>query len=399
MILRAKNKAELDKHIDAAYGPQTSIVLRYRNVFRFHGSPRKDAGYKKWLQKTSIREGARIFPLLNYRGVEIYILDTTSLMHTKTLKALDGCITTAHCKERGYKTVVFESGGNTGAALTGYGLRAGLETFLFLPEENLPLLNSRIFESRKAHLITVKDPKLTKKAAHLFAKDNNLKHIPELSWRYESSMFRGLFILEYMLKNLKFDWLTQTVSAAFGPIGIYGILKNFKKELKTLPRFLGVQQQANCPMVKFWRSKGKTIGKTGLDSTGELLTKVMYDIKPQTYGTYKDLVSVLVSSHGDMTTINHAEFSDFLRYNFGARDILDLFKAHGIVLTANKGDIVEKTGLMALAGTFKEINSGKIARGSRVLCCLTSGVSEADGKAKPEYRISDLKDIKRLCRR
>ncbi len=51
---------------------------------------------------------------------------------------------------------------------------------------------------------------------------------------------------------------------------------------------------------------------------------------------------------------------------------------------------MEKTGLISLAGTLKEIDNGKISKGSKVLCCLTSGISEADGKSKPEFRIPSL---------
>ena len=220
MNLFAGNKIDLDKAIDPEYQAETSIVLRYKNAFQFGMTAGEDSEYKKWLKRTSIREGARIFPLLTYQGVAIFILDETSLMHTKTLKSIDGCITIARCKLNGHERVVFESGGNTGTALTQYGIRAGLETVMFIPEENLPLLNSRIFESGKAHLFSVKKPGLVKKAARFFVAQNGFRHIPERDWRYEASMFRGSFILEHLLKKDKFDWFTQTVSAAFGPIGI-----------------------------------------------------------------------------------------------------------------------------------------------------------------------------------
>jgi threonine synthase len=387
MKLLTRNKRDLERAIDPEYSPDKSIVLRYRHAFHFARTAEEDSEYKKWLQGTSIREGTRIFPLFVYKGVEVFILDETSLMHTRTLKSIDGCITTARCKLNGYERVVFESGGNTGTALTQYGIRAGLETFLFIPEENLSLLDSRIFESKKAHLFSVEKPGLVKEAAHLLGKLNGLKHIPEADWRYEASIFRGFFILEYMLEKEKFDWLTQTISAAFGPIGIYRVLRRFRKELKDTPRFLGVQQEANSPMYRAWKTKKATIEPTEISSMKELLTRVMYDVKPQTYGTYKDLKNILVRTGGDLTTVNHQEFTDFLEDEFDGKSILNLLKDHGIEITLNNGEVVEKTGLIALEGTLKEIDKGRIAKGSKVLCCLTSGISEADGKAKPELRI------------
>ena len=393
MKLLAGNKIDLNRAIDPKYKTEKSIVLRYRNAFQFGMTIEEDSEYKEWLKRTSIREGARIFPLLIYKGVAIFILDETSLMHTKTLKSIDGCITIAKCKLNGYEKVVFESGGNTGTALTQYGVKAGLETFMFIPEENLSLLNSKIFRSKKAHLFSVEKPGLVKEAAHLLGKLNGLKHIPETDWRYEASMFRGIFILEYMLEKEKFDWLTQTISAAFGPIGIYRVLRSFLKEMKEAPRFLGVQQEANSPMYKAWRRKRENIEPTEINSMKKLLTRVMYDAKPQTYGTYEDLKNILVSTGGDLTTVNHQEFTEFLGQDFDRKSILDLLKDHGIEIMLNNGEVVEKTGLIALAGTLKEINRGKIAKGSKVLCCLTSGISEADGKAKPELRITRLDEI------
>jgi len=201
------------KSIDKKYPAETSIVLRYRNAFTF-GTEEEDARFKDLLKSTSIREGARIFFLLKYKGVEIFVLDETSLMHTKTLKSIDGCVTIARCKLAGYHRVVLETGGNTGSALTAYGTRSGLETFCFIPRENLSLLNSKFFKSPKAHLILVEDPGFVKESAHLFEKLYGLKHIPETSWRFEASRFRGLRILEYLLdESMKFDWITHTISA------------------------------------------------------------------------------------------------------------------------------------------------------------------------------------------
>lgn len=390
MKLLARNRVDLDKCIDARYSPEESIVLRYRNAFEFGTRAQKDSDYKAWLQKTSIREGARIFPLLRYRGVYIYILDETSLMFTRTLKSIDGCVSIAMCKLRGYDRVVFESGGNTGTALTEYGQRAGLETFFFCPEENLSLLNSKTFDPDYAHLISVERPGMVKEAARLFEEMNGLKHIPETEWRYNASVFRGFFVLEHMIDRGRFDWLVQTVSAAFGPIGIYRVLQEFREDIGEAPRLLGVQQAVNCPMYKSWKSNRASLEPTEIDTTSHLLTRVMYDVKPHTYGTYKDLRKVLVDSKGDLTTIGHKEFSDFLEREFGGKTVLDLLQDNGIEISGRDGDVVEKAGLIALTGTVKEIDNGLIKEGSNVLCCLTGGMSAANGQAKPEYRINDV---------
>ncbi len=391
MIFLAKDKNELEKLIDEDYYAEKSIVLRYRNAFRFEGSDEEDSAYKDWLRKTSLREGTRIFRLLRYKGVDVHIFDETSLMHTRTLKSIDGCITIARCRFYGHHRVFFESGGNTGTALTEYGHRAGLETFLFIPEDNLPLLNSRTFRSRKAHLITVKEPGMVKKVSGFLENLDGLQRIPRVSWRYEASMFRGMFILEHMLSNQRFDWISQTISAAFGPIGIYRVMNSFKNEIGGIPKFLGIQQEGNCPMYKAWRTK-KDFEPVEVKSTRQLLTKVMYDDKPYTYGTYMYLKEILSHSAGDLATINRSEFMDLLGHNFDQKNVLDLLRDKGIEITVSGGEVVEKTGLIALAGTLKAIDNNIILKGSRVLCCLTSGISKADGKAKSEFSISNMDD-------
>jgi len=400
MSVLEKDKQNLDECIDPAYSPQVSIVCRYRNAFTF-GASEEDARFKELLLETSLREGARVFPLLTYRGVDIHILDESSLMHTGTLKSIDGCITLAQCKQRGYERVVFESGGNTGTALTEYGQKAGLETFLFVPEENLSMLDSKLFEPDRAHLISVAEPGWVKEAARALVGLNGIRHIPEVDWRYQASTFRGFFILEYMLTHGGFDWLTQTVSAAFGPIGIYRVLHDFFTGTAGIPRFLGFQQEANCPMYKAWKSRDKALEVSPPEpSIGDkLLTKVMYDVAPYTYGTYDDLKGVLTSTRGDLSTVNHSEFFDLFKHDFGGKGVLDLLDENGVRIRERDGEVIEKTGLIALAGTLKEIDNKKIAGGSKVLCCLTSGTRAGDGRARPEYRVSSLENVVRDCHR
>ncbi len=391
MRVSVRNRAEFDQCIDPGYGPRESIVLRYRNALEFGTTVEKTSEYKTWLRKTSIQEGARIFPLLNYRGVEVYILDETSLMFTKTLKSIDGCVSTALCKTKEYDRVVFESGGNTGTALTAYGLRAGLETFFFCPAENISLLNSKVFEDRRAHLIAVEDAGSVKDAVRLFSERTGVPRIPEGDWRYFASMFRGFFILEYMMANGKFDWLVQTISAAFGPIGIYRVFRAFATQLGVPPRLMGIQQEGNCPMYRAWKSDKMETTPAGPDPGGRLLTRVMYDTAPHTYGTGKDLRGLLLDTKGDVTTVNHSEFASFSKIIFDGKTVVDLLQDMGVEISTKDGEVLDKTGLLALAGTLKEIDKGTISPGSRVLCCLTSGVSDADDRAKPEYGVKNVK--------
>ncbi len=139
-----------ERAIDRSCPADRSVVLRYRKACRLWESPATDA-LEPLLPRTSLGEGMRVVPLFVHRGVTVDVLDSTSLMATHTHKSVDGCVTTAHCLRAGYSRIVFESGGNTGAALTLYASRAGIETFLFLPAENLTA-------ARRRHLRRTRSP-------------------------------------------------------------------------------------------------------------------------------------------------------------------------------------------------------------------------------------------------
>jgi len=372
--------------IDREWSAEQSVVLRYRNCLRFEASAGDDEELKKLFLRTSIREGLRIAPLLVYRDVEILILDETSLMRTHTLKSIDGAVSIARSVQRGYRRIAFESGGNTGTALTVYGNRLGLETFLVVPAENLSLLDGADFTDPNSHLIAVRDRERVKQVASDLREREGLPKVPQPEWRLEASRFIGSFLLEAMLEGLRIDCLVQTISAAFAPIGIFRVLRHQQTELRRLPRFLGVQQAPNCPMYQIL----KGVEATGEASAGDrLLTRVMYDSSPQTYGTVDELRRILEETDGDLAVVDSRDFDRLLAEDFGGAGILDVLAAAGVNIFVREGEIVETTGLLALTGALKEIAAGRVSAGSRLLVCLTSGTGKPDGKAVPEVWIEE----------
>lgn len=398
MRLTATDRAGLERSIDDRCAPDRSIVLRYARAVRLCDDAGEDAEVKAGLERNSLDEGARILPLLEYRGVEVSVLDETSLMSTGTLKAVDGCLTASLLQASGATRVAFESGGNTGAALTAYGQRAGIETFFFCPNENLDLLDSQLFRARTAHLIGVQDRHRVKELAACFASMASIQRVPLREWRLGASLFRGLFLLEQLWQGRSYDWLAQTVSAGFGPIGIYRVLRAFKDELGPLPRFLGVQQAANAPVYRAWQ--GAPAGEARPAESGgpdRLLSRVMYDAVPQTYGTVEDLLAVVHSTRGEVLTVDEGEFDHHVVRPQEREPVVLLLEEKSIRITQRGGAIVDKTGLIALAGALKAVDTGVIAPGSRVLCCLTSGVSGMDGQAEPEVVVRGEADVLRYA--
>lgn len=393
MKLLAESRSTFERRIDGAFRPDTSIVCRYRDALQFDEHAERDLAFKRHLLESSIREGARVVPLVTYGGVAIHILDETSGMATGSLKAIDGCLTKSVCRMEGIGRIAFESGGNTGSALTRYGQVDGLETFFFCPFDNVDLLDSRLFESRRAHLIAVKDRRRLKELTGLFAKTAGVRHVPDKAWRYAAGMFRGLFLLEHMLRAGGFDWISQTVSAAFGPIGIYQVLAPFRQEFRGLPRFLGIQQEANCPMYRAWKpAAARRLGKAGQEH-GTLLARIMYDDSPETHETYRDLHQLLLLTRGDLLTVNEEEFDSYLRPSAEHGPLLELLQSRGIAISLRSGQVLDKAGVIALVGTLKAIDAGVIPAGGSVLCALTGGVTAADGRAQPEMTVRGAQDV------
>jgi threonine synthase len=372
--------------IDTSCAAERSVVLRYRDAVRLADDDGEDRRLKELLAATSIREGVRLVPLGVHRDVRIDVLDETSLMRTRTLKSIDGCVTIAHCLARGDQGIVFESGANTGTALTVYGNRHGLDTFLFAPAENLDLLDAGAFAGPGAHVFAVDRPGDVKRAAAEFAAERGLPRVPELAWRIQASTFVGCFLLEQLLAGERFDVLAQSISAGFGPIGIYRVLGARRDAIGALPAFLGVQQAANAPMVDAWRARSN--GSAGpVPSTSGLLARVMYDGEPGSYGTFGELRGMLDESEGTLATVDAGEFEQAIATRVEAEPVLRRLAARDVrIATRPDGSVLDKTGLLALAGTVRAIEAGEIAPGSRVLVCLTGGTARPHGRVEAARR-------------
>jgi threonine synthase len=376
------------RKIDGRSPADRSVALRYRSLVRFSSDRAEDERVRAELSATSLREGARIFPLLEYREVAIDVLDLSSRMESRTLKSVDGCVTTAHCRAAGLRRVAFESGGNTGTALTRYARHAGLETFCFVPAANLPLLDASTFGDADAHLIAVDDPARLKDVLERFTERTGVARVPRTGWRLQASTLVGCFVLEALLGGATYDWLAQSISAAFGPIGVYRTLLEHRAALPRLPRFLGIQQAANCPMVRAWRSSAAP------PDAEPLLIEVMYDRESQRYGTFEALRHLLVESDGDLAPIARSQYESRLREQ--GDDIVERFARAGAALGVRGGEIIEKAGVLSLVGVLEAIDDGRIAPGSRVLTCLTGGTGSPDGRAVPDVTLGPEDALRRF---
>jgi hypothetical protein len=73
--------------------------------------------------------------------------------------------------------------------------------------------------------------------------------------------------------------------------------------------------------------------------------------------------------------------------------VLAALREQGIDIAALNGEVIEKTGMITLAGVFKAIRDGQIAGGCRVLACITSGVRRSATAAVPSWQLTDIDSL------
>jgi len=329
-----------------------------------------------------------------YKGVRIFVMDESTKMETGTYKSLDGCLTTAICKQNGEARIAFSSGANAGTAWTHYGTRIGIETFFFCPPTTLYKIRGELFENERAHLISVGGTdRDVKKAAQIFGEITKVRMVPQVEWRFLSAGVRGMYLAEQMMmRGEPFDWFAQTICAGFGPIGIYRILCHLA-QAGTIPNswicgFLGIQQSALSPIATAWKNRELHLSSPGVWNHSQAIEPGLYNTHPSE--TYEPLADILSFTNGDMIDVEFQEYHDFKTEYIGR------LEEAGIRLTIRPetNDFLEKAGVLAGAGVIKAIHAGIITNGQSVVCSLSGGTGSAPSRpAVPEFTIAANADL------
>lgn len=349
--------------IDESFSAEESVVLRYRKLHSFQiGLPE--------LAASSIREGCRVFPFMRYRAVEISLLDAVSLSATGTFKAIDACVVSALAKQAGITKCALASGGNTGFARARYAERLGIETYWFYPADNEYLIPAEARTAKGIHLFPIEDPGKVKAACNGFVATHPDVALIPVEWKTSSFESLGGFIAEKSVELGGFDWVAQTVSAAFAPLAYCRVLKQLVHTgvLAKKSRFLGVQQQENCFMYKAWKKHEQ---QGPIATTNDLLLPVIFDTEPHTYRTQEQFFSLLREHQGDLNTISREEFGEFESNFVPTHGLIAALRSNGVPVKVAEGRLQERAGFVALAGVLKAIDAGEIAPGSRVLSVLS----------------------------
>jgi threonine synthase len=378
--------------VDEEFPPERSLLLRYRRAIEA-----VDGGVAPPLDDLlacSLSEGARALFLAEHRGVRIFVADESSLMATGTYKALDACVIAACARRAGLRRVVLSSGGNLGYALAAYARRSGLSLVFFHPASTLYKLDASNFDFDGARVVSVDLPeRAVKSLAVAFARRWKLPHVPDVRWRLAASAVRAPFLLESAARlGERFDVLAQAMCAGYGPVGIYrcfaALVDGGWVDAARVPRFLGLQQDANAPMVRAWGEGASAIGARHVAAAPDrYLEPGLYNTNPEE--NYARLHDLIRRFGGELEAVSEAG------YRRHEETLLGWFAARGLAFTRrpDSAEVLEKTGLITGAGLLEAIERGRVPAGRTALYLLTGGLRavETGAALAPHARVDDTR--------
>ncbi len=242
--------------LDAArkYFSKADLLKRAGNMWRwFELMPVRD-------EQNVITLGEGYTPLLpavalgqKFGATQLFIKEE-GLNPTGSFKARGLSAAVSKAKELGVRAIAMPSAGNAGAALAAYGARAGIEVFVFMPEDTPEIMKREGF-IYGAHVYLVKG--LINDAGKIVRDNAGARSWFDVStlkepYRAEGKKTMGLELAE------QFNWeLPDAILyPTGGGTGIVGMWKAFE-ELEALgwigskrPKMISVQAEGCAPIVK-----------------------------------------------------------------------------------------------------------------------------------------------------
>jgi threonine synthase len=318
----------------------------------------------------SIAEQMRIAgPALDYRGVQIDLLDESSLMHTGTFKSSLAAVAVADALARGRAGFVTVSAGNTAQAMAAYAAPHGLECFLFVTAVSHYKLDRRLLAHPNVHLFEIDRPEQElKRLGAAFGRRAAVLTLPTPEQQLTGNKVRALYLAgQHREGRPRYDWIAQSLSGGFGPLGFYeGIAELAARghwPAGAAPALLGVQQEGNCPLA----ARSKAAQPNG---RVPLLEPTLYATRPAGAAGLRQIVGRYGGAIRAVSNRSYLAREDEFIERVQQRGI-----TCGRALLAPGRPPVERSGLLALAGVFEAVERGIIPRGSRVLVCFTGGCS------------------------
>lgn len=335
---------------------------------------------KHSIERSELSECATLISGAVYKSVKLYFLDMSSGSATGTFKDWVACATIAYCKKNEIPEFVTQSSGNTANAIAKYCQSHKIKTNIFYLKENKHKIKPQFYQNKKF----IKTHEVSSSGAQMkiltseFSKKKNVPWLPDLKIQIGSNSFRADVIHKITsMYGIRFDWVSQSLSSAYGVLGFYDGLRRLKISSISGYRFLGIQQTAVCPFVrKFDPAQCATI-----DSNKEpIIEKTLFRSKP-TEELYKLMERILDEYGGGFTLVSKCLYDEVLPF------AIKLLYESGIIIAKDSfGDYFEKSGIINLVGVLNAIDNGIIKEGQSVLAAITGGCdSGPKGTLIPDY--------------
>jgi hypothetical protein len=158
-----------------------------------------------------------------------------------------------------------------------------------------------------------------------------------------------------------------------------------------VPRFLGIQQAANAPIVRAWQAGEREITKQHTDNgnLGRYIEPGLYNTNPRI--NYSNLIDLMDRYGGAFLAV------DGDSYQMYEETVIGWFRDVGLEFTRKPqtGEILERAGILTGVGIMKAIEQGVVNQGSRVLYLLTGGFRRLSSfeRLQPDLEVNGTRPI------
>ncbi|MEU8975902.1 pyridoxal-phosphate dependent enzyme [Streptomyces monashensis] len=346
----------------------TSVVLRY--------AEHVDGVEEAALRRVSQREGARIVRLPPFAGVELDVLDLSTLAHTGTFKDWVACVATARALQARTPIVAAQSSGNTANALASYVSHAGIRSVVLYPPDSRRRIHPHLAAHPLVDFVEVDAGEhRIKQILREVAQAAGVPALPSLTDQYEGNKLRAHLLCD-AAKELghDWDWHVQALSSAYGPLGFYRGVDELG--CGPGPRLLGVQQEAVAPYAE-------ALGGVGTDPTARILEPTLFR-RLLTDDLVREVRRLCANTAGTVRMLSNRRYLDS---QWRAVQLLEDAGVH--VTLSPDGEPRERAGLYALCGALAAIEDGLVSRGERILVVHTGGSGPACDLFDPEHTAAE----------
>lgn len=292
----------------------------------------------------SLNEGnTPLIPLVNLSkewGVDIHV-KVEGANPTGSFKDRGMVMAVAKAKEAGSKTIICASTGNTSAAAAAYGSRAGLRCIVVIPEGKIALGKLAQAVMYGAEVLEIQGNF-----------DNALDIVRSISEKEPITLVNS--VNPYRIDGQKTaafeicDALGGAPDVLAIPVGNAGNITAYWKGFKEYNEI----KQTGLPEMRGFEAEGAAA--IYQDQVIEEPETIATAIRIGNPASWQQAVNAAAESNGKIDMVTDEE-------------ILEAYKT----LASREGIFAEPASCASIAGLYKQIESGEIKKGSKVVCVLT----------------------------